>query len=164
MQQSKLPERLSVSNVQNDKSLRQSPKECQRLRAEQQEKPAKETERQEGKWEKEDSQQPKEKCCQEGRHGSTKSYAAAKLRNRSENYLSWKSLVRKSLENGWGRNQRKWVEERLWEIKTHKNTMITLSIENSHSQVVKPNRSTQLIKKKSLSSSMIKIYFQQINN
>lgn len=93
-----------------------------------------------------DSQQPKEICCQEGGHGSTKSYVAAKLRNRSENYLlSWKSFMRKSLENGWGRNQRKWVEERLWGIKTHKNTMITLSIENPHSQVVKPNRSTQLI-------------------
>ena len=39
---------------------------------------------------------------------STKSYVAAKLSNRSENYLvSWKSLLRKYLENGWDRNQRK---------------------------------------------------------
>lgn len=79
---------------------------------------------------------------------STKSYVAAGLGNRSENYLfSCKSLLR-MYWNGWGRNQRKLVDEWHWEVKTHKNTMTTLSIENSHSHELKPNRSTQLIKRK----------------
>lgn len=43
---------------------------------------------------------------------STMSYVAATLSKRSENCpLPWKSLVRESLENGWGRSQRKWDEE-----------------------------------------------------
>lgn len=65
---------------------------------------------------------------------------ATKLSNRSENCpLSWRSLVRISLGNGKGKAGGNGMT-----VMRVKNTMTTLSIDNSHSQEeIKQNRSTQ---------------------
>ena len=68
--------------------------------------------------------------------------------------------MRESLENGWDRSQKEMGWQVAWEAKTHKNTVETLSIDNSHSQEeVKKAEVYNWLKEKELSFSMIKIYF-----